>query len=145
MEDPGGSSLDEEVTMTKRIAFVVVAVTGLLAALAPSFGSSGTPTTEYVIRVTSDTPGQEVKFDAAILIKNQQAPLTTMTRRTPFELRSSGYAASAMFRADGDASLQVEVVGNQGGEQKSRSRATGRAIVVGNNVAQDAGGFIASF
>ena len=131
--------------MNQRIAFVVVAVTGILGALAPSFATSDTSTTEYVIRVTSDIQGHEVKFDAAVLIKNQEAPLTTMTRRTPFELRSNGYAASAMFRARGDASLHVEVVGNQGGKQTSRSTATGRAIVVGNNVAQDAGGFIASF
>lgn len=132
--------------MKNQVALVAVAAALLLVALTQALGSPETPTTtEYVIRVASDTPGQEVKFDAAILIRNEEAALTTMTRRTPFELRTTGSAASAMFRSHGDASLQVEVTGSQGGKQRSRSAATGRAVVVGDNIAQRTGGFITAF
>ena len=50
-----------------------------------------------------------------------------------------------MFRAQGDVAIQVELSGTQGGKEKSRSTATGRAVVVGDNVVQNDAGYISTF
>ena len=100
---------------------------------------------DYVIRVTSAAPGTEVKFDGAILFRPASSPLQMFTRKTPFELRSTGLATSGMFRAHGTVAIQVELVGMQDGKERSRSRATGRAVVVGDNVAQNEAGYISTF
>lgn len=124
-------------------ATIVIAISLMAVALAS--GETPQVPTDYTIRVTSVTPGREVRFEAAMLFRSAEAPLQTLTRRTPFEMRSTGAAASAMFRSQGDGSIQVELVGEQAGKEISRSSATGRAVVVGNNLLQDTSGFITSF
>ena len=100
---------------------------------------------DYVLRVTSAEPGTEVKFDAAVLFKAAGAPLQTFRHKTPYELHSTGLAASGMFQAHGNVAIQVELVGTQGGKQRSRSTATGRAVVVGDNVVRNEAGYITTF
>jgi hypothetical protein len=109
-----------------------------------------TPTEiEYTILVTSDAPGDEVSFDAAILVKNSDAPFETVSRKTPYEFRSAGFGASAMFRTHGDIHIRVEVLGIHEGKQVSRYIASGRAIVVGDNLVHDTedenSGFLSAF
>ncbi len=101
--------------------------------------------TSYVIRVASAMPGTEVKFDAAILFRSSEAPLQRITRKTPFELRSEALAASAMFRSLGSTDIRVELRGIQDGKERTSSTATGRAIVLGDNVVQNESGFITNF
>ena len=124
-------------------AVVVVLLCGGAVALAQA--QAGPRPVDYVLRVTSSVPGTEVKFDAAILFRPADAPLQTFTRKTPYELRASGLAVSGMFRAQGDVAIQVELLGTQGGKEKSRSTAKGRAVVVGDNVAQRDAGYISTF
>ena len=124
-------------------AVVVVLLCGGVAALARA--AAEPRPVDYVLRVTSSVPGTEVKFDAAILFKPADAPLQTFTRKTPYELHASGLAASGMFRAQGDVAIQVELVGTRAGKQQSRSTATGRAVVVGDNVVQNDAGYISTF
>ena len=131
--------------MNRQAPFVTIVVAISLMAVALAFGETPQVPTDYTIRVTSMTPGKEVRFEAAMLFRNAEAPLQTVTRRTPFEMRSTGAAASALFRARGDRTIQVELVGEQAGKEISRSSATGRAVVVGNNLLQDSSGFITSF
>jgi len=131
--------------MNRQVPFVTIAVAISLVAVALAFGEAPQVATDYTIRVTSTTPGKEVRFEAAMLFKSAEAPLQTLTRRTPFEIRSTGAAASAMFRSQGDGTILVELVGEQAGKEISRATATGRAVVVGNNLLQEQSGFITSF
>jgi len=131
--------------MTRR-ATLLTAVVMLGAGLSILVASEVTPQpTEYLIRVTSATPGTEVKFDAAILFRPANEPLQTFSRKTPYELRSTALATSAMFTAHGPVGIQVELVGMQGGKQRTRSTATGHAVVVGDNVLGKAAGYITTF
>ena len=131
--------------MNRRVVLLALGLAITVVAFVLAFGAVPGASTDYLIRVTSGTPGEEIRFDAAVLLKNADATLQQLTRRTPFELRSTGTAASAMFRAHGDGSIQVELVSEQAGKQVSRSTATGRAVVVGDNVVQELSGFITSF
>jgi hypothetical protein len=100
---------------------------------------------DYVLRVTSAVPGTEVKFDAAVLFKTSDASLQTFRHKTPYEIHMTGLAASGMFQAQGGFAIHVELVGAQGGKQRSRSTATGRTVVVGDNVVRNEAGYITTF
>ena len=135
----------EEDTMKRNRTFVVVAMAVSIVSAVALLAAARAAPTDYTIRITSGVPGKEVRFDAAVLVRNADSPLRTMNRLTPFEVRTTGYAASAMFRAVGDEKIQVELVGERDGRQTSRATASGRAVVVGNNLEKDEGGFITSF
>jgi hypothetical protein len=132
--------------MSRRTVVVTLVLAMSLSVLALAAGrSSSQEKTDYLIRVTSGVAGRDVGFDAAVLFRRPDATVQTMTLKTPFEMRSSGFGASAMFSVQGDATIMVEMVGHQGGKQVSRSTATGRAVVVGDNLSQGSSGFITSF
>ena len=122
-----------------------IAMVAMLCVLALGASPSGTrDETDYVIRVTSEVEGKQVKFDTAVLFVRPGAVLKTLAVETPFEMNGSGFGVSAMFVSQGDAMIRVHVIGQQGDNQVARSMATGRTVVAGENLIHDAPGFIAS-
>lgn len=131
--------------MKTRIASVIALIALGVVAAAMASDSPATPATDYLIKVSSGTPGTEVPVNVASLIRNADAPFESGTRRTPFEMRATGSAAAAILRSTGDGSILVEVTGTRAGKQVFRSTATGRAVVVGDNMPGRQESFISSF
>jgi hypothetical protein len=92
----------------RSLCGLIAAMTFGGAAAAPPHGGS-TPPGLSVLRVTSGTPGQEVRFRGVSLLARQQRRLVEQS--TPFEFRSLGELTFAAFEPTGSgATLTLERV-----------------------------------
>ena len=105
---------------------------GCLAAIAV-VGAAGTPPSmgsEYILRVTSSVPGEEVQFEGAFLFNDADASLEVVRRSTPFEARSSGQVGVGVFRkVEGEAQIVVEVVTIRNGKMSASHKAKDDGVI----------------
>ena len=85
---------------------------------------------EYILRVTSSVPGEEVQFEGAFLFNDADASLQVVRRSTPFEARSSGNVGVGVFRkVEGEAQIVVEVVTIRNGRMSKSHTATDDGVI----------------
>jgi len=125
----------------------LVMLTFLVAVL-----TSGTSTTcgedpiTYSLRVTSSLSGKEVEFEAAYLFNGSNPVLQVVRQSTPFETRADGEIGMGIFRkTGGDGQLVVELVAARGDKQLPSHRASGDAVVFGENLVKDVPSFTKAF
>jgi hypothetical protein len=94
--------------LSRSLLGLIAAVTLGGATAAPSRGAHTLPGLN-VLRVTSGTPGHEVRVRGVLLLAGQ--PMRLVEQSTPFEFRSDGELAFAAFEPVGmTATLTLELV-----------------------------------
>jgi hypothetical protein len=88
-----------------------------------------------ILRVTSNTPGEELQLEGAYLFHSNESPLSYIVQETPFILTIKSDTLSAMFRTkSGKGQLQVELQDYVAGEERPLLSGSGRAVVLGVNL-----------
>lgn len=95
--------------MLSRQSIILGIVVTLVGATVMGATSRGAPTPATVVRVTSGTPGHEVRFRGVLLVMGQ--PMQLVEQATPFEFRSKGELVLGAFEPAGaGAMLRLELL-----------------------------------
>ena len=90
-------------SITLAILLTFIGATGTDAA------SSLAPSSPTVVRVSSGTPGHEVRFRGVLLVLGQ--PMQVVEQATPFEFRSNGKLVFGAFEPTGpEAMLRLTLI-----------------------------------
>jgi hypothetical protein len=125
-----------------------VTLLGVVALLvATSFAGVPSPDAkEYMIKITSSSPGHEVEIEGAYLFNGSDPALHVVRQATPFEARADGQLGMGIFRkTKGDAQIVVEVIAYENGKRLSSSRTVDDGVIFGHNLVDKTPSFTHSF
>jgi hypothetical protein len=89
--------------MLSRHSTILVALVTLIGATAVGEASRHAPPATTIVRVSSGTPGHEVRFRGVLLILGQ--PMQLVEQATPFEVRSDRRLVFAAFEPAGSMGI----------------------------------------
>ena len=121
----------------KRFAFVVIAaaVASLILGNGPARSGNRTLTPQQIsIRVTSNTPGEQITFEGSYIFEQNGPEYKTITHTTPFEIGMTTSLVSGIFhKVSGKGDLKVEVLKQAGTQKNAVVSGWGDAVVVGTS------------
>jgi hypothetical protein len=119
------------ITLGTLVTLVGATVVGATSRAAP---------TTAVVRLTSGTPGHEVRFRAVLLVRDQ--PMRVVEETTPFEVRPDGQLVLGAFEPVGPgAMLRVELVS----ETPAPAVVTAPRVLVGQHLGGVATEFVQAY